>query len=183
MENEHIIDTATSYEFYKDGIKEYLKGKFCENATILDVGAGCGTYYNLLHDYYKNIDAVEIFKPNIDNYELEKKYREIYNTNIKDFKYCDYDIIIFGDIIEHLTVKDAQKVLKYAYNHCVEMIVAVPYMCEQGEFAGNKYEIHKQDDLTQENMLERYPMLKLLYANDLYGYYVKGDSYGKQNKM
>lgn len=175
----NIIDTATSYSLYKDKVKEYLKSKFGENSTILDVGAGSGTYYNVLGDFYKNMDAVEIFKPNIDNYQLEKKYREVYNGNIKDFKYCDYDIIIFGDMIEHLTIKDAQKVLKYAYNHCQEMIVAVPYMCEQGEYGGNKYEIHKQDDLTKENMLKRYPMLKLLYSDDIYGYYVKDENYGK----
>ena len=172
---EEIIDTATSYPFFKDEVKEYLKGKFTENARILDVGAGCGTYYNLLSDYFKEIDGVEVFKPNIDNYELEKKYNHIYNTNIINFKHPYYDIIIFGDIIEHLDIKEAQEVIKYAYNMCDEMIVAVPYMCVQGEYGGNVYEIHKQDDLTKENMLGRYPMLKLLYADDLYGYYVKGD--------
>ena len=173
---------ATSYSFYKDQVKEYLKEKFTENSTILDVGAGEGTYYNLLHDYYKNIDAVEVFKPNIDNFELEKKYREVYNINICDFKYSKYDIIIFGDIIEHLKVKDAQKVLKYAYNMCDEMIVAVPYECKQGIAEDNIYEIHKQDDLTPELVLKRYPMLKLLYKNDLYGYYVKDGSYNGKNK-
>lgn len=172
---EEIIDTATSYPFFKDEVKEYLKGKFTENARILDVGAGCGTYYNLLSDYFKEIDGVEVFEPNIKHYELDKKYNHVYNKNITDFKYDFYDIIIFGDIIEHLDIKEAQKVLKYAYSSCKEMIVAVPYMCEQGEYGGNIYEIHKQDDLTKENMLERYPMLKLLYADDLYGYYVKGD--------
>lgn len=177
--NNEVIDTATSYPLYKDQVAEYLKERFGENATILDVGAGCGTYWNLIGNFYKNMDAVEVFKPNIENYELENKYREVYNGNIKTFKYSDYDIVIFGDVIEHLTVKEAQKVLNYAYNHCIEMIVAVPYMCEQGEYAGNKYEIHKQDDLTQENMLERYPMLKLLYADELYGYYVKDVDYGK----
>ena len=178
---EKVIDTATSYMYYKDRVADYLKSKFGRNSTILDVGAGSGTYYNLFHDFYNNMDAVEVFKPNIENYELEKKYREVYNANIKDFKYCDYDIIIFGDIIEHLTVKESQKVLKYAYNHCQEMIVAVPYMCVQGEYGGNIYEIHKQDDLTKENMLERYPMLKLLYADDIYGYYVKDVEYGKRD--
>lgn len=180
---EKIIDTASSYEVYKDQVGEYLKNKFGKTSTILDVGAGSGTYYNLLYDFYKNMDAVEVFKPNIENYELESKYREVYNVNIKDFKYCDYDIVIFGDVIEHLTVKEAQKVLKYAYNHCLEMIVAVPYELEQDEVAGNKYEIHKQPDLTPKNMLERYPMLKLLYANEEYGYYVKDDNYGKENQV
>ena len=55
------------------------------------------------------------------------------------------------------------------------MIVAVPYQYEQGEEYGNVYEIHKQDDLTPEIVKKRYPMLKLLYGNDEYGYYVKID--------
>lgn len=168
---------ATSYKYFKEDIKDYLKGKFDENATILDVGAGEGTYYNLLHDYFKKIDGVEVWLPNISRFKLVEKYREVYNIDIRDFKYTKYNIIIFGDIIEHLSVEDAQKVLKYAYNMCDEMIIAVPYMCKQGIEEDNVYEIHKQDDLTPELVLKRYPMLKLLYKNDLYGYYVKEEKY------
>ena len=177
--NNEIIDTATSYPFFKEEVRDYLKEKFDNECEILDVGAGCGNYYNLLGNFYNKIDAVEIFEPNIKNYELENKYRKVYNIDICNFKYDFYDIIIFGDIIEHLSVKEAQDVLKYAFERCEEMIVAVPYMCEQGEYGGNVYEIHKQDDLTKENILERYPMLKLLYADDIYGYYVKGEEYEK----
>ena len=164
---------AYSYEFYKPEIKEYLKNKFKGNAKILDVGAGCGTYYDLLHDYFRYVDAVEVFKPNIENYNLKQKYHKVYNIDIKDFEYGNYDIIIFGDVIEHLEVEEAQKVLEYAYNRCKEMIVAVPYELEQGIEEDNIYEIHKQADLTDEIMKERYPYLKLLYKNDVYGYYVK----------
>lgn len=165
---------AFSYDFYKNEVKDYLASKFKGNAKILDVGAGCGTYWNLLHNYFKTIDGVEVFKPNIDNYQLKNKYHKVYNIDIKGFKYDFYDIIIFGDIIEHLDANEAQEVLKYAYNKCKEMIVAVPYQLKQDEVDGNIYEIHKQDDLTDEIMKERYPYLKLLYKNDLYGYYVKG---------
>ena len=121
------------------------------------------------------MDAVEVFKPNIDNYQLKQKYHKVYNIDIKDFEYGNYDIIIFGDIIEHLEVKEAQEVLKYAFSKCKEMIVAVPYQLEQGIEEDNIYEIHKQPDLTPKIMEERYPYLKLLYKNDLYGYYVKGE--------
>ena len=169
---------AKSYEFYKNEVASYLKGIFTKNARVLDVGAGEGTYYNYLGDYFKEMDAVEVFKPNIDNYKLEMKYNKVYNVDIKDFKYDFYDIIIFGDIIEHLEVEEAFKVLMYAYERCKELIVAVPYMYEQGIEEDNVYEIHKQPDLTPENVLERYPMLKLLYKNDVYGYYIKG-KYGK----
>ena len=172
---------ATSYKFYKQNIKKYLQNKFTENALILDVGAGEGTYANLLGDYFKEIHAVEVFKPNIDKYKLNEKYSVVFNANIKDFEYGFYPIIIFGDVIEHLEVNEAQKVLKYAYDRCDEMIVAVPYMCEQGICEDNVYEIHKQDDLTDELMKIRYPMLKLLYKNDLYGYYVKNGDYYEEN--
>jgi len=164
---------AYSYDFYKKEIREYLIDRFPKNIKILDVGAGCGTYWELLNDNFKYIDAVEVFKPNIDNYNLKNKYHRVYNINITNFKYDYYDVIIFGDIIEHLDTNKAQNVLKYAYTRCKEMIVAVPYELEQGIEEGNVYEIHKQPDLTPEIMKERYPYLKLLCANELYGYYVK----------
>jgi len=166
---------AFSYEYYKEDIKNYLIERFKGNAKVLDVGAGEGTYWKLLHRYFRTIDAVEVFKPNIDDFKLKEKYHKVYNIDIKDFKYSNYDIIIFGDIIEHLDIKEAQEVLKYAYDHCKEMIVAVPYELEQGIEEDNIYEIHKQPDLTPINVLERYPMLKELYKNDLYGYYIKGE--------
>jgi len=168
---------ATSYKYYKKNVKQYLQSRFTENALILDVGAGCGTYYDLLSDYFKEMHCVEVFKQNIDKYKLNDKYSAVFNIDIKDFEYGFYAIIIFGDIIEHLEVKEAQKVLKYAYDRCDEMIVAVPYLMEQGICEDNVYEIHKQSDLTNEIMLERYPMLKLLYKNSKYGYYVKDDNY------
>jgi len=164
---------AKSYPYFKQEIKDYLKYKYDEHSTILDVGAGEGTYYELLTYWFFNIDAVEIYKPNIEKYGLEKKYRKVYNEDIRNFKYEHYDIIIFGDVIEHLEVKEAQKVLEYAYDRCKEMIVAIPYCYKQGAEYGNEYEIHKQDDLTKEKVIERYPYLELLYGNDKYGYYIK----------
>ena len=164
---------ATSYAIYKKEITDYLKELFTKKASILDVGAGEGTYLPFLQDYFTNIEAVEIFKPNIDNFHLEERYKKVYNIDIRDFKYDYYDIIIFGDIIEHLNVKDAQKVLKYAYDKCKFMIVAVPYLSSQGIEEDNVYEIHKQDDLTDKIMKERYPYLKCVFKNYQYGYYIK----------
>lgn len=170
---------ATSHLIYKKEITDYLKQNFDKNATILDVGAGEGTYLNYLQDYFTNIEAVEVFKPNIDNFKLEERYNKVYNANIKDFKYDFYDIIIFGDVIEHLEVNEAQEVLKYALNRCKEMIVAVPYLNPQGIEEDNIFEIHKQDDLTDEIMKDRYPFLKNVYKTDFYGYYIKEENYEK----
>lgn len=163
---------ATSYNYFKKEIKEYVEKNFDTDITILDVGAGSGTYKKLLDKY--DMDAVEVFEPNIEKYNLKSMYDNVFNTDIKDFMYAYYDLIIFGDIIEHLDVNEAKTVLKYAYDRCKEMIVAVPYKYKQGIVEDNKYEIHKQDDLTHEIFMERYPLLKLLYKNEHYGYYIKG---------
>ena len=165
-----------SYPYFKKEIASYLIDRFSNKCSVLDVGAGDGIYYDLIGDYFTKMDAVEIYMPNIKKYKLEWKYRTVYNTDIREFKYEQYDIIIFGDVLEHLEVEEAQKVLEYALKRCREIVVAVPYCYKQGEIEGNKYEIHKQDDLTKENVLERYPYLKLLYGNEEYGYYIRKDT-------
>ena len=170
---------ATSYSTYKKEITDYLKTNFDRTSKILDVGAGEGTYLPYLTDYFTNIEAVEIFEPNIINFDLENRYNKVYNVDIKDFEYDYYDIIIFGDVIEHLEVNDAQNVLNYALNRCKEMIVAVPYLNPQGIEEDNIYEIHKQDDLTDEIMKLRYPYLKCVFKNEYYGYYIKEENYEK----
>ena len=162
-----------SYELYKQEVKDWICSNFDENARILDVGAGSGTYWNLLNDKFKHIDCVEVFVPYIEQFELGKKYENVFISDIIDFKYDNYDLIIFGDIIEHLDVSEAQRVLDYAYGRCKDFIVAVPYLYEQGECYNNEHEVHKQPDLTPELVAERYPYLQLLYGDDVYGYYVK----------
>ena len=123
---------AGSYPYFKKEVTQYLKDNFPTTAKVLDVGAGCGTYYEHLKDYFKDIEAVEVFEPNIKNFNLEQKYKKVYNINILDFKYDYYDIIIFGDILEHLETAEAQQVLDYAFDRCKELIVAVPYLYPQG---------------------------------------------------
>jgi SAM-dependent methyltransferase len=157
-----------SYKLFKEEIRKYLIEHYPPKSLVLDVGAGSGTYALLLGDYFE-LDAIEVFKPSADY--IEGRYRKVYNKNIKDYEYEYYDVVMFGDVIEHLEVEEAQKVLEYALQRSKEVIVAVPYQYPQGEVDGNVYEIHKQDDLTPELMKERYPYLHLLYGNDVYGYY------------
>jgi hypothetical protein len=142
-----------------DGKKEtiaWIRENFPIDSSILDVGAGVSATYSKLLPEYTDKSAVEVFTPSAER--ITKYYNKVYNINIVDFDWTDmqYDLIIFGDVIEHLTIEDAQNVLKEACNHCKDLIVAVPFMYKQGECYGNKAEIHIQDDLTRERMMERY---------------------------
>lgn len=164
-----------SYNYGKDEIVEWIKDRFPEGATCLDVGACNGKWANLLGDYL-NMDACEIWKPNIEEYGLSEKYNRVFCEDISDLKYDWYDLVIFGDVLEHLGVRSAQKVLKYAEGHCKDYIVALPFNYSQGEQYGNPYEKHIQNDLDDKTIAERYPQLQLLLkpTNDYAYYHAKG---------
>ena len=161
-----------SYNYFKIQIRYFFRKTLPSSNKILDVGPGIGTYYDLLNDIGYDMDCVEIFAPYIKKYKLKEKYNNVYEGSIVDFDFSKYDCIILGDILEHLTVDDAKKILKTITNNKQKCLVAVPYEMEQGESEGNIYETHLQPDLTPKIMLERYPDLKLLIGNDLYGYYI-----------
>ena len=60
------------------------------------------------------------------------KYRTLYQMNITEFEFHqDYDLVIFGDVLEHLKVSDAQKVLEKTLLHTRLLFVAVPFVCPQ----------------------------------------------------
>ena len=150
-----------SFDLGKDQIIDWIQRKFDKGATCLDVGAGDGKWSGLLGNYLV-MDACEIYLPNIWENNLERKYRNVYNADIYDLRYGYYDLIIFGDVIEHMGVRRAQAVIEYALPRCKDLIVAVPYLYAQGKLYGNEYERHVQDDLTPEIFAARYPQLKIL---------------------
>lgn len=159
----------------KEAICEWVRQHFPEGATCLDVGACDGLWFDMLGDYLK-MDACEIFKPNVDRYKLQDKYNYVYIGDIYDYWYGRnlYDLIIFGDVIEHMTVLKAQQVLEYAHSRCRDLLISVPYLYPQGELYGNKYEKHLQPELTEGIFRQRYPRYEVLYKpNDYYCYWHK----------
>lgn len=160
-----------SYDYGKEEILNWIRRTFQKGDTCLDVGACDGKWAHLL-DGYLRIDACEIFEPNIIQHNLAALYRQVYHADIVDLMYRHYDLIIFGDVIEHMSVERAQQAIAYALPRCRDLIVGVPYLYAQGELYGNKWERHIQADLTPERFAERYPDLKLLYdTGRQYAYY------------
>lgn len=161
-----------SYNAGKVEVISFIVSNFKQNDTCLDVGACDGKWSELLGNFLIK-DAVEVFTPNIDKHHLEKKYRQVFNTDIVNFQYDWYDIIIFGDVLEHMSIDQAQAVVEYAKPRCKDMIIAVPYLYEQGALYGNPYEVHIQDDLTPEIFEQRYPGFERIWWNNEYAYYHK----------
>jgi hypothetical protein len=162
----------TSFQFFKQEVRDYIVDNVDINKKILDVGAGIGTYSDLLKNYGYYMDCVEIYEPYVVNYQLDKKYNNVFIQSVVGFHFDYYEFIIMGDVLEHLSVEDAQSIIKKIVTSGKQCLVAVPYLMEQGEHEGNAHETHLQPDLTPEVMETRYPELQLLYANQYYGYYV-----------
>jgi len=161
----------TSYSFFKEEVQKWFFTNISLNKKVLDVGPGMGTYSDLIREAGYKIDAVEIYKPYIEKYSLNEKYDNVFISDILDFDISEYDVIILGDVLEHIPLKEAQELIIKIKLENKQCLVAVPYMMPQGEHEGNIYETHHQDDLSPENMKEKYPELNLLYSNVYYGYY------------
>jgi hypothetical protein len=160
-------------------LKEEIKQHFIKNIeskiSILDAGAGCGTYSHLLRNNFPNLDGLEIFPNYAQMFDLKNKYNNLFIADIRTFDIDEYDYIILGDIIEHLSVPDATKLLTKIQAKDKLCLVGVPYLYEQGTEFDNVHETHLQPDLTQELFLQRYPFMKLLMGNHEYGYFVNYD--------
>ena len=161
-----------SYGEFKTQVRDHIVDNFPKSTRILDVGAGSGTYGNLLKPHYDVVDALEIFPEYISMFDLHSKYTTVHVGNIMQFGFEGYDYLVLGDILEHLTVSDATALMNRIDALGKKVLVAVPYMFEQGTEFGNVYETHHQPDLTVAKMYQRYPSLRLIYGDLGYGYYI-----------
>ena len=164
-----------STPIFKQETFDFLTNKFGPSTTILDLGAGCGTYSDLLKSKFTNMDAVEIHQPYVDQYDLKNKYNNVYNENALSFEFDYYDIIILGDILEHIDEKEGIELIEKLYKKCNELIIGIPFNSEQGVHFDNIYEIHLQAELTNESFLEKYKGFRPLALRYDYGIYIKNN--------
>jgi hypothetical protein len=124
----------------KDIIKEWFSRQ--DIKTIVDVGAGAGTYPDLLGDKYEWI-GIEAFEPYIKEYNLEDKYDKLILDDVRDIELPKGDCIIFGDVLEHMSKEDASKLLERAERFFEHIVVSIPLgYWPQGAVNGNEYEVH-----------------------------------------
>lgn len=169
-----------SEPYFDPFIMEYLRDKFPQSAKVLDIGGGDGKWARVMGSYFRHIDCVEVFEPYIERYNLKELYTNVYLNNFLDHEFEYYDVVIMGDVFEHVTREQATEWLTKIRNKVGEIVIVVPfeYVQDWDGVYENVYGHHHQPDLTALNMLERYPMLKLMKWTDQPSASNEGEGFG-----
>lgn len=158
---------AEVFDWAGRNVGRYVLDHYRVDTRVLDVGAGQGKYRELLGTY-PDVDACEIFEPYVDEHNLRSTYRKVHVCDVYDLVRTDrwddrdYDLVIMGDVLEHLPRDRARYVVDRVLDVDADVIVIVPYQYPQDEEHGNVYQRHVQDDLTPELVAIAYPSLRLL---------------------
>ncbi len=154
----------------KQEIIDYIKQNISKDAKILDAGFGCGIYARLLRkEGYNFIDGVDIYEHGIKELKLDKYYDNIFITDILEFDFTYYDLIILGDVLEHLSPEDSKQLLEnwICDSKMGRLIISIPYQLKQSGTHQNPHEEHLQSQVTAEYMKVNYPYLNLLYSGEM----------------
>jgi len=173
--------------------KQFIKDFILSNniSLILDVGPGSGNYPDLMDARGEYSDypggslmwvewwAVEIYEPYIDMFGLNNKYNKIIISDIYDLDWDDlrFDLVILGDVLEHMTKERGAEVIKKAVDHSNWVILALPIVdYPQGSSYGNEHEAHISQYYPEiiKELLKDYTIVDYL-EGDIIGVYIFKD--------
>ncbi len=85
--------------------------------TVLDVGAGMGTWFHWLSPHLPGAewDAIEVWQDWIDRYNILTLYDHVFAEDARTIDTAklrlSYDLLVFGDVLEHMSIAEAQTVV------------------------------------------------------------------------
>lgn len=115
---------------------------------VVDVGPGDGTYAREMRHCTPNArwTAIEIWEPYVERFGLDKIYDKVVVSDVMDYPFSEIDmidVVILGDVVEHLEVADARLLLTELKSKVKNIVVSIPIVESfQGECEGNPYEAH-----------------------------------------
>lgn len=130
---------SSTYKNHTLIIREIMKQ---QPVTILDIGIGFGKWAFLAREYLETwkdrvfpdqwkvkIEGIEIFKPYIERLPWQKViYDKIHEGDASDVikRLGNYDLIIAGDVIEHLPKEKGIELMKACISKCKCAVFSIP---------------------------------------------------------
>ena len=129
--------------------------------TVLDIGAGQGVYLDLIRRDLGDsvvVDAIEAWQPYVDQFNLHNRYNDVYVGDVREYSFNkNYDLVICGDVLEHMSEKDALDIWGKISTIAKHAIISIPIIhYHQDAINGNPYEIHEEEDWNSERVLNSF---------------------------
>jgi len=169
----------TSHSQGKDIALSWYREIAPETETVTDVGAGSGTYARLMRtdlkvEQFRSWAAIEAWEPYVEQFRLFDLYEEVIRADVRKLKpaMLKADLVIFGDVLEHMTRAEAQALLTKAQSVAANIIVSIPVLhLDQEAVNGNPFERHV-DHWGYEDMREQLmPGVVKTWCGDVLGYF------------
>lgn len=154
--------SGTSNRSGKPITLEWFKENEHTITRILDIGAGSGTYIDLIkheHSLCQNAEwiAVEAWQEYINKYQLTEKYSTVLHQDACTLNWeemGEFSVAIAGDVLEHMTKDAAIQLVENVLHHCKTLIISIPIVhMPQEEIEGNPFEVHVKDDWSHEEVM------------------------------
>lgn len=114
--------------------------------TILDIGAGEGTYARLLRPLLPDakIMGVEVWGPYLTDYRLAELYDWVLLGDARELDLPAADVVILGDVLEHMAHDEALDLWARSRAAArLAVFASIPVIhAPQGAVNGNVYETH-----------------------------------------
>jgi len=154
------------------------------HATILDVGAGTGTYRDMFPD--AEMTAVEIWESYVERYKLKERYQSVYCSDVRDWvrdnsSLASFDVAILGDILEHMSIDDA--VVLYTRIRLIAdtVVLSIPIVHypqgdevihADGTHEHNPHEIHVTEDWSTDKVHAEFGQSDFHVEDGIIGVYI-----------
>jgi 2-polyprenyl-3-methyl-5-hydroxy-6-metoxy-1,4-benzoquinol methylase len=156
---------GTSLASGKDQILEWFLKNEQNINTVVDIGAGSGTYIGLIKESNQccnnaNWIGIEAWQPYIQKFNLEDRYNKILNQDVRtiDWTQLGPDVVIAGDVLEHMSKQDAIVLVDQILKVSKTLIISIPIRhMPQDAINGNPFEIHVKDDWSHDEVMHTWP--------------------------
>jgi 2-polyprenyl-3-methyl-5-hydroxy-6-metoxy-1,4-benzoquinol methylase len=152
---------GTSLSSGKNEILAWFQQNENHIKSVVDIGAGSGTYIKLIKEDAKccvtaKWIGIEAWNPYIDKFYLKDRYDQIINQDVRqlDWATLNPSVVIAGDVLEHMSKQDAIKLVERILKPNTTIIISIPIRhMPQDAINGNPFEVHVKDDWSHQEVM------------------------------
>lgn len=128
--------------------------------TVLDVGTGEGHYLEFIKSFVDSniiVDGIEVWEPYVEAFNLKDRYDNLFVEDAREFNNYAYDLVILGDVLEHMIESDAVDLWNKISKQAKYAIISIPIIHHpQDAYGGNPWEVHHEEDWNTNRVLNKF---------------------------